>query len=239
MMATADDSIAIFAANNSTTAPTINASNDAITGPGGALSGVIFSTDPNASAVIGQATPATGNTNGVYGITNSTNGNADGVFGKATASTGGANGVVGLTNAPSGYGVWGIATSADPGGNSYGVYGGADTGIGVYGTSQGGAAILGQAGYGNLECCTNAIFGSNVATSGHNNGGMLTTSSAGGVGGIMENTGGGLSILARVNADQNSFSVDGGGNGWFNGNLTVQGTGSTLGGGVRSMAISM
>ncbi len=103
MMATADDSIAIFAANNSTTAPTINASNDATTGPGAALSGLIFSTDTNASAVYGEARPATGNTTGVFGITNSTVGNADGVYG--TASSGGANGVTGLTYAPNGYGV--------------------------------------------------------------------------------------------------------------------------------------
>jgi hypothetical protein len=137
-------------------------------------------------------------------------------------------GVQGQTASSSGTGVFGkaIATS----GTTYGVVGqslsGDTSGIGVYGTSTGGSGVVGIAGSTNVDCCTNAVFGQNVATSGHNNGGELTTSSPAGVGGIFENTGGGLSILARVNANQNSFSVDGGGNGLFYGGLTVNGNGT-------------
>ncbi len=233
MLATSDDSLAIFAGNNSTTAPAISAFNDAITGPGYALSGVIFSTDQNASAVYGEARPATGATNGVYGVTNSTSGNADGVYGKATASTGGANGVQGITNAPNGYGVWGQANSTDPG-TSYGVYGQSVSGDAVHGlfTGVNGSGVVGVANTGGSGF-TEGAAGINLATTGPSNGVYGTTASPAGAGGIFENTGGGLSLLARVNANQNSFSVDGAGNGWFNGNLTVKGGGSSVAGTVN------
>ncbi len=234
VFATSDDSQALYGVNNSSANSAVVGLNQATSGSSAyGVAGDTFSNGQNASGVYGQAMSSTGATNGVYGLTNSSDGNSDGVFGKATSSSGGANGVSGLTNSPSGYGVWGIADSTDPGGNSVGVYAQANTGQAIIGTSMASTGVLGVAGYSNAECCTNALFGRNVATSGHNNGGELTTSSAGGVGGIFENTGGGLSILARVNDSQNSFWVDGGGNGWFNGNLTVQGSGSTLGGGVQ------
>ncbi len=155
------------------------------------------------------------------------------VYGTATATSGGANGVMGPNQCTQRIRRLRHRNSSDPGGNSYGVYASANTGIAVFGTSMANAGVVGQAGYGNVDCCTDAIIGRNVAVSGHNNGGELVTYSPGGVGGIFTNAGGGLSILARVNPDQNSFWVDGGGNGWFNGNLTVQGSGSTLGGGVQ------
>jgi len=207
--------------------------NTATSGSAYGVAGTTASNSQNASGVYGQAPSGTGATNGVYGLTNSTDGNADGVYGLATASGGGASGVTGVAYGATGYGVWAKAKSSDPGGNSVGLYAQANTGLAIVGTSTASTGILGEAGYGSIECCTNAIFGLNVAVSGHNNGGELTTSSPGGVGGIFENTGGGLSILARVNAGQNSFSVDGGGNGWFNGNVTALGSGSTLGGGVQ------
>lgn len=190
------------------------------------VAGYTDSTTQNASGVYGQATPSTGATNGVYGLTNSSDGNADAVYGVATSTSGGANGVEGVTNSVNGFGVWGKAKSTDSSGASYGVYGQSNNGPGVYGTTQASVAILGEAGYASVECCTNAIFGQNVATSGHNNGGELTTASPGGVGGIFENTGGGLSILARVNASQNSFQVDGNGNGLFYGGLQVNSSGT-------------
>jgi len=233
VFATADDTVALLAANNSTTTPTIIAFNEAASGQAYAISGTTNSTGQNATGVYGVGNLATGASNGVWGQTNSTDGNADGVYGLASASSGGASGVTGVTNAPNGYGVWAKANSNDPGGNSVGLYAQANTGQAIIGTSMASTGVLGVAGYGNVECCTNALFGLNVAVSGHNNGGELTTASPGGVGGIFENTGGGLSILARVNAGQNSFSIDGGGNGWFNGNLTVQGGGSSIAGTVN------
>ena len=228
VFATTDDGIAMFAINNSGTNAAVGGLNQSTTGQAFGVVGATASTTQNASGVYGEATPATGATNGVYGLTNSTDGNAHGVYGKAAATTGGASGVTGVTNALNGYGVWGIATSTDVSGSAYGVYGQSGNSHGVVGSSTVRNGVVGFAGYTSAPCCTNAIVGQNVATSGANNGGELVTSSPGGVGGIFTNTGGGLSILARVNSSQNSFWVDGGGNGWFAGGLQVNGNG-TLG----------
>jgi hypothetical protein len=217
VFATADDATALVAVNNSSTSAALGGSNQSTSGGGASgVVGITASNDQNASGVVGEAASTTGNVNGVYGVTVSTGGSADGVYGQAMATSGGANGVEGVTNAPNGYGVWGKNNSGSSGGH------------GVVGTSTGGAGVVGFAGYTNVECCTNAVVGQNMATTGHNNGGELISSSPDGVGGIFTNTAGGLSILARVNSNQNSFSVDGGGNGWFYGGLTVNGNG-TLG----------
>jgi hypothetical protein len=220
--------VGVFGESASPTGFGVYGTNTATSGETFGVAGFTASTAQNASGVYGQASPTTGSTNGVFGSTNSSDGNADGVYGHALSTSGGANGVEGVTESVNGYGVWGKAKSTDTSGASYGVVGQSNTGPGVYGTTQASVGVLGVAGYTSPSCCSNAVFGQNVATSGHNNGGELTTSSAGGVGGIFENTGGGLSILARVNASQNSFSVDGGGNGLFYGGLTVNGNG-TLG----------
>jgi hypothetical protein len=210
----------------------VSGANTATSGETFGVAGYTASTTQNASGVYGQATPGTGATNGVFGLTNSSDTNADGVYGLAASTGGAANGVEGVSHSVSGYGVWGRADTSDSGGHSVGVYGYSNTGTGVVGYSNANTGVLGEAGFTSVECCTNAVFGQNVATSGHNNGGELTTSSPGGVGGIFENTGGGLSILARVNASQNSFSVDGGGNGLFYGGLTVN-AGGTFGAAVQ------
>jgi trimeric autotransporter adhesin len=204
--------------------------NTATAGSAYGVGGSTASGDSNASGVYGQATSVTGATNGVFGATNSTDGNADGVYGLAIPATGGANGVQGTTYAPNGYGVWGIAKSTDPG-TSYGVYGQSVSGDAVHGlfTGVNGSGVVGVANTSGSGF-TEGAAGINLATTGPSNGVYGTTASPAGAGGIFENTGGGLSILARVNANQNSFSVDGAGNGWFNGNLTVKGGGSNIAG---------
>ena len=181
----------------------------------------------NASGVYGAATSSTGATNGVFGITNSSDGNADGVFGQATATSGGANGVTGETNAPNGYGVWGKAVSTDPSGVAYGVYGQSTSNDAVHGLFAGinGSGVVGVAntsGSGSTE----GAAGINMATTGPSNGVYGTTASAGGVGGLFENTAGGLILLGRVNPSTNLFTVDGSGAGFFAGALKVNGNGT-------------
>ncbi len=173
----------------------------------------------------GQATSSTGATNGVFGVTGSSDGNADGVYGLATAATGGANGVQGTTYAPNGYGVWGIAKSTDPG-TSYGVYGQSVSGDAVHGlfTGVNGSGVVGvvsTSGSGS----TNGAAGINQSTTGHSNGVYGESDSPLGVGGLFENTAGGtaLIILGRVSPETNLFTVDGGGSGFFYGNLQVNG----------------
>jgi len=233
IFATSDDSTALLAVNNSPTGAALGGVNKSTSGVADGVAGTTVSPAQNASGVYGEAMAATGATNGVFGQTDSSDTNADGVYGKATSTSGSAKGVYGVTASKNGTAIYGIATSTDSSGSANGVYGQSATGIGVYGYSTWVAAgVLGVANDNNADCCSNGVFGANLSTSGHNNGGELTTASPGGVGGILENTGGGLSILARVNSSQNSFWVDGGGNGWFNGALQVNGGGSSFGGAV-------
>jgi len=196
-----------------------------------------FTLSPLGAGVFGTVTGA--DSQGVYGLNQSTTGLATGVKGVSasgagnavlginTAATGTATGVTGETSSSAGQGVFGLATSTATG-TAYGVYGQSANGIGVYGittsnTSFPSVGVRGVANANNVSCCTNGVEGINLSTAGNNNGVFGTTPSSGGVGGIFENTGGGLSILARVNASQNSFWVDGTGSGFFAGNLTVTG----------------
>ncbi len=203
-------------------------------------SGIVGQTDSNtdfASGVFGVATASTGQTYGVVGSTNSTAQNASGVYGNTTASTGNGNGVFGSSASNTGTGVFGIATSTDTSGFGYGVYGQSANGDGVYGieTAVNGSGVVGMASS-NGSGFTEGVTGVNAATSGYSNGVYGTTASPGGVGGLFENTGGGLSLLARKNSSQSLFTIDGSGNGFFagavqiNGNLNVGGT-LTKGGG--------
>jgi len=65
-----------------------------------------------------------------------------------------------------------------------------------------------------------------MATSGNNNGVYGESNSPQGVGGLFENTAGGLILLGRVNPSTNLFTVDGSGNGFFFGALQVNGNGN-------------
>ena len=188
------------------------------------------STTENASGVYGNATATTGATNGVFGQTYSSDGNADGVYGFASANSGGANGVEGTTAAPNGYGVWGKATSTASG-FSVGVYGQSANGDAFHGVStavngSGVAGFSSSNGTGN----TNGAAGINTATTGVGNGVYGESDSPNGVGGLFENAAAGLILLGRVNQSTNLFTVDGSGDGYFAGNLSVGGTLSKGGG---------
>jgi hypothetical protein len=158
---------------------------------------------------------------GVLGLNNSETA-AAGYF-ENTSTDGAAAGVEGKTDSSSGYGVYGIATSTGAGAatgvygqsaNAYGVYGYSSFNVGVLGVTQ--PSVDGS----------NGVAGVNEATSGHANGVYGTTSSGGGVGGIFENTAGGLILLGRVNASANLFTVDGSGSGFFAGALQANGNGT-------------
>jgi hypothetical protein len=225
---------------------------------GGQTYGVVGSTNStaqNASGVYGNTGNSTsGPVNGVFGVTNSSDGNADGVYGLAI--NGSAEGVVGVARGATGTGVWGKANSTT--GANYGVYGqsASSTGygvygnatstatgfsVGVYGQSANGDALhglttavngSGVAGFSNSNGTgnTNGVAGINMATSGNSVGVYGETASPDGVGGLFENTAGGLILLGRVVQSTNLFTVDGSGNGFFAGNLNVSGT-LTKGGG--------
>ncbi len=226
VLATADDAQGLFAANNSSTSAAIAAVNLATSG--NTAYGVAGTTASTSSvAVFGMATANTGVTFGVYGGTNSTNGGS-GVYGQAGQTTGFANGVAGFTSTPSGYGVWGQASSTNMSGTSYGVYGtSANNGGGVVGAFTGvnGSGVVGTANT-NGSGFTEGVAGINASTSGPSNGVYGTTASSGGVGGLFENTAGGVILLARVDAATNRFQVDGAGNGFFAGALQATGNGT-------------
>jgi len=208
----------------------------AATGNTNGVAGITASSTDNASGVYGHAAASSGNTNGVAGVTDSSSGNAEGVWGKATSTSGRANGVEGVTESPNGYGVWGKADSTATG-FSVGVYGQSANGDALHGvtTAVNGSGVAGFSnsnGTGN----TNGAAGINMATSGNSNGVYGESDSPNGVGGVFENTAGGLILLGRVSPSTNLFTVDGSGNGFFaaavqiDGNLNVKGT-LTKGGG--------
>jgi hypothetical protein len=188
--------------------------------------GTTESSTNSAVGVYGQAQASTGVTFGVYGGTSSNNGGT-GVYGQAGSTTGFANGVAGFTSSPGGYGVWGQASSTDTSNTAYGVYGTSANGDAVHGVCTA-ANCSGVAGIANTNGggFTEGAAGINLATTGPSNGVYGTTASPDGVGGLFENTAGGLPLLARLNASTNLFIVDGGGNGTFAGNLQVNGGGS-------------
>ena len=227
-----------------------------MTGATNGVFGITASGDPNAAGVYGKATSTSGSANGVEGATASANGNGVygvatatsgvGVFGVATASSGVTYGVVGSTNSTSENasgvygntpmasttgainGVFGQTNSTDP--NAAGVYGYASNGSGLasgvvgyspngdglYGITSGSAAA-GVVAYnyntssGEAQAIYSVAYSSNAAA------------------GFFRNVGGGL-ILIGANTNSNVFYVDTDGDGYFGGNLHVNGTLSKNGG---------
>jgi len=194
--------------------------------------GLTLSTGDLASGVSGSATASSGDTYGVYGQSDSDTGS--GVRGVTTSTSGTNYGVYGQSSSSGGTGVYGNATSTDTSGFAIGVYGQSNTGDGVFGTSSGNSGVVGMAGYSNVQCCTNAVAGINVATAGHNNGVYGESDSPLGVGGLFENTAGGgaLIILGRVSPSTNLFTVDGNGDVFVDGDLETGG-GATFGAAVQ------
>jgi hypothetical protein len=183
-----------------------------VSGFEGATTGQVFgvtggtsSTTNGAAGVNGVASGTTGATYGILGGTNSTTGGA-GVNGYASAATGVTTGVSGTTNSSTAgaNGVFGQATATT--GVTFGVQGvsSSSSGVGVQGSSP-----------------SNAIAGFNQTC-----GASGCTIRAGTAGKLVTATGGtllqGLSG-ASLNALTQVFSVDGAGNGFYAGNLSVTG----------------
>jgi hypothetical protein len=128
-----------------------------------------------------------------------------GVFGTATAATGSTYGVYGASVSPAGVGVYGIATGATGGSNGYpaGVQGYSAHGTGVSGISTDETGVVGSS---------------------TNSNGVAGLANSSGAGGYFANGGSGyiLEGVATVGGP-NMFTVDGGGNGFFAGNLNVTG----------------
>jgi trimeric autotransporter adhesin len=192
------------------------------TASSGSTFGVYGSTVSSAGfGVEGNATAGTG----VAGVTSGPTGY--GVYGANAATTGAAYGVYGTTASTAGIGTVGQATAAS--GTTYGVYGStvSPAGTAVYGTATGGTGVAGGSsgatGYG--------VYGANNATSGNAIGVYGNSSSATGIGVSANATAGGTALLA--------IATGGGTAGKFtgpvviNGNLTVNGTVSKLGGSFR------
>jgi len=205
---------------------------------GDGVHGVAISTSGNTNGVYGKSLSSSGN--GVFGIATSTTGttygvqgqspsnSGTGVYGNATATTGSTNGVVGQSASPTGTGVYGINTATS--GSGYGVYGSSVTGPGVQGFSTNNAGVVGACGPSSSSPCT-GVYAISNSTTGTTNGLVAMTNSAAGAAGYFINNAGGLILLGVTSNGGNArFYVDGGGNGYFAGNLQVAGT-LTKGGG--------
>ncbi len=197
-------------------------------------SGVVGQSDSTtnaASGVFGVATAHTGQVYGVVGSTNSTAQNSSGVYGNTTATTGNTNGVFGSTASSNGTGVYGVATSTDTSGFGYGVYGASANGTGVYGSAQSSSVCAAGVVAYSASTCADAVYAVDTGTSGNANGIYAQTNSAQGVAGYFNNEGGGYILVGTVHGNgSHLFHVDGAGDGYFAGNLSIGGTLSKGGG---------
>jgi trimeric autotransporter adhesin len=183
----------------------VNGNANGATGQVFGVSGYTSSETNGAAGVIGGANASTGQVYGINGFTNSTTQGAAGVSGYGAASTGQVIGVVGSTN------------STTAGATGVSGYEGAATGA-VYGVNGGTPSTNGT-----------GVAGAATATSGATVGVYGSSASASGTAGFFNNSAGGTIITGAVN-NTAEFQVDGHGNGFFNGNLTVMGTLSKGGG---------
>src|SRR5208283_3807723 len=202
----------VYGVNGSTNSTTTNAAGvkgfeGATTGQVYGVSGGTNSTTTNAAGVAGYEGSTTGVVYGVTGATMSTTDGAAGVSGFQGATSGQVFGVLGSTSSTRGVGVNGNATAQT--GQAVGVFGGSDSsdGIGVEGASPNSMAVVGV-----NQICNGGTCTLTAGTAG------LFTTGAGGT--ILEGLGGGNTV----------FTVDSGGNGFYAGNLNVNGK-LTKGGG--------
>jgi len=203
------------------------------TGNDSGIVGQSDSTTDFASGVFGVATSTSGGqTFGVVGSTNSTTQNASGVYGNTGNSTTGlTNGVFGTTASKNGTAVYGTATSSDTSGFGYGVYGTSANGTGVYGAALNSSVCAAGVQAYSASTCADAIYAVDYGTSGNANGIYAQTNSSEGVAGYFNNQGGGYILVGTVNGNgTHLFHVDGSGDGYFAGDLTVCGTLSKGGG---------
>ena len=152
---------------------------------------------PNGAGVNGVNTATTGGNGGQF-TSNATSGFSNGVFAQSSSTNG--NGVTGSATATSGFAI-GVSGSTNSSGGA-GVFG--------FNNSTGGFGLDGQAGASGI-----AVFGVNqVCTTGC----TLVNGTAG-----QFVTGSGGFVLKGFAGTNQVFYVDGGGNGFFSGNLTVNG----------------
>jgi hypothetical protein len=213
----------------------------AITGAPGGIA--LDSVAVQGSAIGQQQTQVTGSTLGIWGDTNQTGGigvlgtvdNGQGVVGlnndpshsagsftnyDTTGSGTGGAGVTGVTTSPNGAAVYGDNEASTGGDGAIGVYGYSAAGSGVYGQSSYSAGVLGYTTAANEDGVA-AIEGSG---SGDSNGIYADTYSADGVGAFIDNAAGGYILVGTVNNDgAHQFDVDGYGDGYYAGDLNVDG----------------
>ena len=156
----------------------------------GALIGATLATSTNPAGVMGTASATTGR--GVWGQASATTGFAVGVFGESASSQG--IGVFGNNSAIGGWGVEGYA--APTVGNGIGVVAvtNGNTGIALNATAQNiTGANFGAIGT-TFSTAGTGVWGNATAASGPAVGVLGRTASAGGFGGVFENTSGGPAL---------------------------------------------
>jgi len=224
----------VLGINNATSGFAVGVNGQTNSPAGTGVQGLNLATS-GGNGVNGQSNATTGAANGVYGQSSSTSGN--GVYGNALATSGGNNGVYGQTASPSGSGVTGVNNAAT-GGN--GVVGssnatsGPSTGVSGYSTSTGGTGVSGI-----VSASTGSTVGVQGVSLSSTGTGVLAQSPSTAITGVTEicnptctqtagvaglfSTAAGGTILNGYAGPTRVFYVDGGGNGFFAGNLNVTG----------------
>jgi trimeric autotransporter adhesin len=240
VLGTVDDGQGVVGLNNDPNLAAGSFTNYDTTATGAGIGVTGTTTSPNGGGVYGFITSSSSDSVGVVGDNFSTTGSGYGVYGSSASSSGyavaginydttgsgeGGIGVDGVTTSPNGVGVYGYASATT--GVSYGVYGNATTGPGVYGESTGDSGIVGYS----TSTQANGVSGVSGATSGYANGIYGSTDSPAGVAGFFDNIGGGYILVGIVNGNpEHMFHVDGAGDGYFAGDVQIDGTLSKGGG---------